>query len=95
MGQRKYFNAGSVAIDSGMLVIGDPVSLVEEMNWEMFEDAVKNGKASEDSETPLAIRPGEDVGPIVIKPGLGDGLYPVTLVIEDGVIQDLIITFRN
>jgi hypothetical protein len=99
MGKKKTFIAGQVYVDTGQLYIGDPMYVVApeegQPSWDEFTKRVTGGQHQADGEQPeVASEPFGKGGGIVIPSGVGDGIYPVHITIEnDGHISSAFILF--
>jgi len=91
---------GNFAVDSGQVMIGDPCYLDDFENDDYKEDGVKNNYSYSGScaTTTTKQNGGELLAngvsvAVVSTTGMGDGIYPVYAVKEDGRIKELIIKF--
>lgn len=89
---QKWIPAGSVNVDSGMIMIGDPCYVAADdhpdhiiHNWEKFVEWLhKNGSNWKTREM--------DTG-VIVSSGYGDGTYPVEISMKDGRVCQARITF--
>ena len=94
---------GNFAVDSGQVMIGDPCYLGVFINDNHKEDAVKNEYSysgvcatttSKENGGELFTNGNKGVAlSVVSSTGLGDGIYPVYAIKEEGRIKELIIKF--
>lgn len=81
---------GKVAVDSGMLVVGDPCMLnTLPENWEDFCKAVGE-KDSHQFELPVGFHSAVMVGGFG-----GDGVFPVYVKWVNGIVTELVIRFQE
>lgn len=104
MGKKKTFLAGNVYVDSGMIYIGDPGSIIvdndlpDAPDWDDFCEAAfdeKHNATDGDAPEGKAKEPlGKGKG-IVMASGYGDGIYPVYLTLaDDGTVESAYIIFK-
>ena len=94
---------GTVGIDAGMLMLGDPCYVIDKplgaMDWNEFLDALyKQSAAGVDASwwTMMGALPnGEPFrAGVVVTTGWGDGEYPVTAVLnKEGRVKSVTVTF--
>lgn len=91
--ENKHLNKihlGVIAIDSGHLIVGDPGYILpgSKLSHGLHYDQIQSGSNQ------LEFKPDVPGLAIVAESGYGDGMYPVTaLVDEDGYIHKIIIDF--
>lgn len=95
--------AGSIAVDSGQAMVGDPCYLDEWKNWEEgtpFDHAAHAGEYGYLGAcgTTLKDNFGQlgNASAVVFSTGYGDGLYPVYVQLnDDGRVSKVIIDFEE
>ena len=103
MGAKKFFKAGEVYVETGMLYVGDPGSLLtgEVEAGQRYQDLIgrlderheaqgEDGRPAGKAHEPF----GKGLG-IVVPSGVGDGIYPVFVNIEpDGRVTSISVSFE-
>jgi hypothetical protein len=83
---------GVIGVDTGRVILGDPGYLLPggELSIVLGNEHLQGAKQLEQ----LEFKPGVPGLAVVVESGYGDGLYPVTaLVDQDGVIHQVIVEF--
>jgi hypothetical protein len=86
---------GTVLVDTGCIMIGDPCRLVDLEYGEMFpEGAALHQQIEQPAHDG---QPGDQIIPaaVTLRTGIGDGYYPVMALIEDGTVTAVRIDFLD
>lgn len=90
---RRWLRVGSVGVDSGMIMLGDPCYVAADSHpdhpvhdWGRFLDELRR-QGGEDWQT------AEMEGAVVVSSGYGDGEYPVEVRMEGGRVAAVRVTF--
>lgn len=100
MGKKKTFLVGHIGVDSGLVFIGDPGTILSEdaPDWDEFlgilDDKEQTTPALDGAPIALAMEPLGPQGGLVFPSGVGDGIYPVYITLaNDGKVESAFITF--
>jgi hypothetical protein len=109
MKRTRIVKVGTIGVDTAMCYIGDPCYIAHtplghtdddphDEHWQAFLKQVNGPGENDFLETAAVVMgkyPGGHTFPagVVVKTGWGDGEYPVTIVIQDGRVASLHITF--
>lgn len=76
----RVVHLGSVAVDSGHLMIADPCYVLKGQEWDDACDAIVAPRQTHGVQLPHMATP---FGKLIFESGLGDGIYDVEAVIGD------------